>query len=326
MILCISHSNDYYTIDIVIKRLEELGEKVYRLNSDEFSNNVSISCKNIGKKTAIEIIDGEYRFTTDEIKAVWYRKLWELKIPKDLDKSYYSIFYQEYGTLHKLFFDALKDKFWINPMDIDHSIGGNKFKQLQLAQESGLVIPESIFTNNSKQVEVFFNEVCEGKMITKLHGSLSRSMKRDGAFFPTTLVSKEHLEALKEGLEFCPMIFQRNIEKMYELRVVYVNGVFFVGKINATQSESGNIDWRAAKEKNIGWGLYTLPEKVCNAITLMMNKMGLYFGAIDIIRQTDGEYVFLEVNPQGEWGMLQRDLGYPIGETIAEQIIETIRR
>jgi glutathione synthase/RimK-type ligase-like ATP-grasp enzyme len=58
----------------------------------------------------------------------------------------------------------------------------------------------------------------------------------------------------------------------------------------------------------------------------MMNTMGLVFGAIDVIKQKDGQYVFLEVNPQGEWGMLQRDLGYPIGETIANKLVERKNR
>ncbi len=52
----------------------------------------------------------------------------------------------------------------------------------------------------------------------------------------------------------------------------------------------------------------------------LMQRLDLCFGAIDIIRRPDGEYVsLLEVNPQGEWGMLQKYLGYPIAETIAEK-------
>ena len=40
--------------------------------------------------------------------------------------------------------------------------------------------------------------------------------------------------------------------------------------------------------------------------------------------QKNDEYIFLEVNPQGEWGMIQRDLGYPIGETIAEKLVARV--
>ncbi|NHN27926.1 ATP-grasp ribosomal peptide maturase [Flavobacterium jejuense] len=322
MILCISHSKDYYTIDIVIKRLKELGENVYRLNSDDFSRKLSISYKNTLGEPILEIIDGSNHITSNLIEAVWYRKLWEITVPEDLDKSYKAIYLQEYNTMRTLFFDSLKNKVWINPIEIDHSIGANKVEQLRLAQKAGLIIPESVFTNNSEVVKHFFYNVCNKQVIAKLHGSLSRSMEGNTPFFPTTLVLEEHLQQLSDSLEYCPMIFQRKIEKQYELRVIYVDETFFVGKINATLSETGKIDWRATKEGNIGWDVYELPKDVCSSITKMMKSMGLLFGAIDVIRQKDGQYVFLEVNPQGEWGMLQRDLGYPIGETIAEKLVE----
>ena len=35
----------------------------------------------------------------------------------------------------------------------------------------------------------------------------------------------------------------------------------------------------------------------------------------------DDEPVFLEVNPAGEWGWLERDLGYPIGDALAEALV-----
>ncbi|NEO45670.1 MAG: MvdC family ATP-grasp ribosomal peptide maturase, partial [Moorea sp. SIO4A3] len=38
----------------------------------------------------------------------------------------------------------------------------------------------------------------------------------------------------------------------------------------------------------------------------------------------DGEYVFLEVNPTGEWGMLERDLGYPISDAIADALLSDV--
>jgi glutathione synthase/RimK-type ligase-like ATP-grasp enzyme len=52
-----------------------------------------------------------------------------------------------------------------------------------------------------------------------------------------------------------------------------------------------------------------------------MAELGLVYGAIDLILTPDGEYVFLEVNPSGEWGMLERDLNYPISDAIAHALI-----
>jgi glutathione synthase/RimK-type ligase-like ATP-grasp enzyme len=324
MILCISHSQDYYTVDIVIKKLESLGKSVYRLNSDCFSDLINFNYV-IGNELEQSMLlkDQLKEISTQNIEAVWYRKLWNIKIPENLDMQYAKPFLSTYHTMRQLFFEALEKKPWMNPMDADHKIGCNKWLQLNLAKSAGLVIPDSLFTNNAEIVKTFFYGVCKGKMIAKLHDALSRSMAADDLFFPTTAIIEKDLEDL-EGILYSPMIFQCNIDKQYELRIIYVDGVFFTGKINATQSIDGKTDWRKAKDLKSVWETYDLPEKIKKQITIMMKNMGLYFGAIDMIRQIDGQYIFLEVNPQGEWGMLQRDLAYPIGETIAEKLVERI--
>ena len=55
-----------------------------------------------------------------------------------------------------------------------------------------------------------------------------------------------------------------------------------------------------------------------------MKKLNLNFGALDFIRATNGDYVFLEVNPCGEWGMLQKTLNYPITDHMAQCIRNNI--
>ena len=323
MILCISHSKDYYTIDIVIKRLQELGKEVFRFNADDFSHKLRFDYTSNSEGGSVVIETPEVTFSTKDIEAVWYRKLWEITPPDDLDDSFQSIYLQEYTTMRNLFFESLAHVPWMNPMVIDHQIGENKLQQLNLAAASGLEVPESLFTNDPVKVKDFFYAVCKGNMIAKLHGSLSRSMSGDTPFFPTTPINEDDLENL-DTLAYCPMIFQRNIEKAYELRIIYVDGNFYTGKINAEKSSKGKTDWRIATDVALAWEHYVLPEEVCNALTSMMKKMKLFFGAIDMIRQKDGSYIFLEVNPQGEWGMIQRDLEYPIGETIADKLVERV--
>jgi glutathione synthase/RimK-type ligase-like ATP-grasp enzyme len=323
MILCISHSNDFYTIDIVIERLKELGKEVFRLNSDTFSDQLEFEYTVDQHGHTVRLKQDGVLVSLDAIEAVYYRKLWHINVPDDLDDAFKNIYLQEYTTMRSLFFESLRHLPWMNPMELDHRIAENKLEQLVFARKSGLNIPETLITNEPEKVKTFFHTVCNGNMIAKLHGSLSRSMKGDTPFFPTTRIEESDLGRL-ETLVYCPMIFQQNIEKMYELRIIYVDGIFFTGKINAQASEAGKTDWRAAKDIMPSWELYTLPEPICLALEKMMRDIGLYFGAIDMIRQKGGQYVFLEVNPQGEWGMIQRDLGYPIGQTIAEKLVARI--
>lgn len=324
MILCLSHTQDYYTIDIVQKTLEELGQDVYRLNTDEFSHELTFDYATDARQPlSFRVQTRERHFNSKDITAVWYRKLWSVKFPAELDPQFQSIFYQEYTTMRDLFFDALRQVPWMNPMLQDHWIGGNKAMQLELAQQSGLEIPPSLFTNDPEKVATFFKDTCKGQMIGKLHGTLSRSMAGNTPFFPTTKIEAEDLERL-DTLPYCPMIFQELIPKAYELRIAYIDGAFFAGKIDAGDSQKGKTDWRIATDIPLAWQPYELPDDLGQSLDLMMRKMGLLFGAIDMIRHTDGRYIFLEVNPQGEWGMLQRDLGYPIGQTIAQKLVARI--
>lgn len=323
MILCLTHSNDLYTIDIVMKRLKELGKEAYRLNSDLFSPKISFDYSLSNQKSNIHFQDGNHNINSGDIEAVWYRKLWGAKVPDELDDDFKEIYFQEYHTMRNIFFESLKELPWFNPIAKDHEISNNKLGQLSVALDSGIDIPKSLFTNDQEKVKTFFFEECNKQMIAKLHGALSRSMAGDTPFFPTTQINEWNLEDLAT-LIYCPMIFQEMIPKAYELRAIYVDGEFFTGKINAAKSERGKTDWRIATDIYFGWESYQLPDHVAKSLTKMMKQMNLFFGAIDIIRHQDGRYIFLEVNPQGEWGMLQRDLQYPIGETIAEKLVSKL--
>jgi glutathione synthase/RimK-type ligase-like ATP-grasp enzyme len=42
----------------------------------------------------------------------------------------------------------------------------------------------------------------------------------------------------------------------------------------------------------------------------------LSFGAIDIIKKLNGEYVFLEINPNGQWAWLETELDLKISDEI----------
>jgi glutathione synthase/RimK-type ligase-like ATP-grasp enzyme len=322
MILCITHSQDFYTIDRVQQHLEKLGYPSWRLNSDEFGTRYQLQYELDNGSPQLYLQLEKKRISAAGITGVWYRKLWALQTPSALDTAYLPVFNREYRTGLHIFFDALKHTPWINNMDADHAVCGNKLLQLQEARQSGLLVPRTLLTNSPGQVRDFYTR-CQGNMVMKLHGALSRSMEGAGAFFPTTRVTAQHLSGL-DTLAYCPMIFQELVPKAYELRIVYVCGAFYTGKINATQDAGGQTDWRAAGAA-LPWAPYTLPDTVAAGIHALMQRLNLSFGAIDMIRRPDGAYVFLEVNPQGEWGMLQKHLGYPIAETIAEKLVNKIQ-
>jgi glutathione synthase/RimK-type ligase-like ATP-grasp enzyme len=321
MVLCITHSNDYYTIDIVQESLQQAGVRSFRLNTDEFGTRFQLTYTLQGGAPEYIISANGQTIMASQITAVWYRKLWELQVPEELDTAWRPVFINEYQTHQQIFLNALQDKPWINDLHTGRAVCQDKMLQLSVAQASGLCVPRTIFTNEAAVVQEFFKH-CHGQVIMKLHNALSRSMKGDGPFFPTTRLTEDALPHLN-SLVYCPMIFQEYIPKQYELRVIYVDGIFFTGKIDPEYNQV--TDWRTIAGGPTIWQSYKLPLQERNRISAMMNRLGLSFGAIDIIRHTNNDYYFLEVNPFGEWGMLQKYLGHPIGETIAEKLITRIQ-
>jgi glutathione synthase/RimK-type ligase-like ATP-grasp enzyme len=63
-----------------------------------------------------------------------------------------------------------------------------------------------------------------------------------------------------------------------------------------------------------------VPTDVAKRCRTLVERFGLRFGAVDLAVGSDGVYWFLELNPNGEWGWLQR-AGLPIAEALADTLL-----
>ncbi len=319
MILCITHSKDYYTIDLVIDAIRSEGMEAIRFNSDQFDYTSSFTFENNEFSFEDNILQN---IAPEKIKAVWNKKIWRPSIPHELDSTYNRIYLQEYSTMRNIFMESFQHVPWMNTPEADRKVADNKMYQLQMAAQNGLSTPPTLMTNSAQKVQKFFKEQCKGEMIAKMHGVLSHSMDGKGPSFPTSKVNEEDFEQLKDSLKYCPMIFQPFIKKQYELRVVYIDGEIYTGMIKTGEECA---DWRQQSITTFEWKKYILPESINKKIVATMQSMNLLFGAMDFIVDNNGNYVFLEVNPQGEWGMIQKFTHQPIAETIAEKLINLIK-
>lgn len=216
------------------------------------------------------------------------------------------------------FWNSLRQARWVDNLTQIRR-GENKMRQLRIACEVGLTVPRTLITNKPNEVKQFFYQV-QGKMITKLIRPLSASMTGNSIFFYTSKVAEKDLDDL-DSLIHSPMIFQEQIPKAEELRIVFVDGNVFVGLLSASEYETSTLDWRQASSSTCSWQFYLLPQNIVNRLNGFMARFKLIFGVFDFIKTPDGEYVFLEINPVGEWGMLERDLGLPIAEAIANVLL-----
>lgn len=61
-----------------------------------------------------------------------------------------------------------------------------------------------------------------------------------------------------------------------------------------------------------------LPKEIGIKCINVVKALGLKFGAFDFMLDSDGQYWFLEVNPNGQWGFVELEAGIPISEGFAQ--------
>lgn len=318
-VLLLTHSGDFYTVDLVSQALARKGVRPIRFNTDLFPSSVKLSIPAGDQRLAQLTTETGEQLSIAEARAVWARKLWSPRMSDDLDERYRSMCVTESAAALEGFLDALHDAHWVNNLERQRD-AENKQRQLRLAARAGLRVPRTLVTNDPATARQFFAET-NGQTVAKLLRPLAVSMDAAQPFVYTSRVREEDL-AGAETLRHCPMVFQELIPKACELRVAYVAGETFAGAIDAGGTSRGETDWRRVAPEECHWQKTELPGEVASALQTLMSDLGLVFGAVDLICTPSGEHVFLEVNPGGEWGMLERDLDLPISEAIAEALLK----
>lgn len=318
LILLITHSGDFFTIDRVAEALSKKGARPFRFDTDKFPLEVQLRAQFDQSQSSYRLKSGAEWISTEDVKAVWMRRIWQPDLGQNLDPQFQEACIREsLATLSGLW-DSLRGVRWIDDL-AKAEAANNKQRQLRVASEVGLVIPKTLITNDPEAVREFFQQV-KGKMVTKLLTALSYSMEYTPFFLYTSIVKEDDLLD-SESLRYCPMVFQEQIPKQLELRVIFVQGKVFVGALDASIYEKSTVDWRQPNTDVGAWQHHDLPDEIVARIKALMDNFGLLYGALDFIVTPSGDYVFLEVNPRGEWGMLERDLELPISNAIAEALI-----
>jgi len=137
----------------------------------------------------------------------------------------------------------------------------------------------------------------------------------------TNIVSEEELKMYLEDISLSPIMAQEYIHKKIELRITIIGEKIFTCAIHSQDSCCTKIDWRHYDFKNVRHERYQLPERIEKQLLKLMKILDLNFGAIDMILTPNGEYVFLEVNPSGQWGWIENLTGMPISKSIAELLV-----
>ncbi len=188
--------------------------------------------------------------------------------------------------------------------------------QLSMATEVGLSVPPTLVTNRAAAVRGFCGP---RRAVTKMLGSpgIHESGGRRIAY--TEQVTAPMLGQL-DGIATTAHQFQQWVDKAFEVRVVVVGATLFAVSIHAG-SPAAHIDWRA-DYPNLSYEVVAPPADVRDGVDTLMARLGLRYGALDFAVDHDGQWWFLEVNPGGQYGWLEQQVGIGVTAAIADLLTE----
>lgn len=315
-ILVLTNSKDGEHSNVVITKLKDRGEKVFRFDVDKIGSSVGVELVvNNGQFECILFDENKSALELSQIKSIWYRRpnRFNLDIKDPVQRNFCESELVDF--LNGLWFST-KGVFWLNnPYNLEKA--RKKVLQLKIAREIGLRIPQTTITNNPERVREFFMQ-CNGKMIYKTLKESFLGYEDKGFHVPTTLLQEEHLQKLSL-ISRTPSLFQEYIEKSYEVRVTIVGDKIFAAKIDSQSNPLTSIDWRHPDLiDKIPYEPILIPEEVRIKCNNLMSILGIQFGALDFIVNKNGEYVFLEINPNGQWYWIEHLTGLLISDALCD--------
>lgn len=306
MILILSLESDYSTDEVIewIKYID-YNSFIVRLDSEKdyfllFKEN-DIILKN---KSGFDI-------PFSKITSVWYRRGY-MKFKMD------SIFFKDINNKERIDLEEyinyeLSIKKSINTYD---NIKINKLKALLLAKKNSLLTPKWYLIEQKAELNrLIKNE----KLITKnfLESSFF-SFTDTGAVIYTQDV--DQIENVPDS--FLPSLIQVKVEKKYEVRIFFFNNQFWSMAILSQQDEQTQTDFRRYNNQFPNRTVsYKLPISEEEKLLKLMKDLDLDCCSIDAIITPKNEFVFLEINPVGQFSMVSIPCNYFIEKEIAKFLI-----
>jgi hypothetical protein len=251
------------------------------------------------------------------ITAVWYRRPGKPEAGTAVREETHRGFVERASQRYLEGVWETLDCRWLPAKPAAERAAENKLLQLAQAARLGFTVPETLVTNNPRAFLDFYAE-CDSNLVSK--SLVFGEVERDGE---SHLVVYTHPVRRRDvgryqSIRHSPVIFQTYVPKRVELRVTVVGRRVFAAEIASQESRSTRHDWRRYDDPRIRYRAHALPDEIESRCVRLVEALGLCFGAIDLILTPDGEYVFLEINPNGQWWFVERLSGLPIADAIAD--------
>jgi hypothetical protein len=311
-VLMITNDHDEHA-DAVSDELSRRGVPVFRFHPADFPHSCSVSIEIQEGQVHGELRNSEGRVRFDDICAAWFRRsgnLYETRLTITSEKLENYVKIQSQGTVSALC-SSLQTLWVSHPLSLRRA----EVKALQLveASKAGLKIPHTLISSDPDRATTFVEALGDADCAIKPLLAVGVTDEQGGYRMPLT--AKLPRGHSLESVALAPTILQPYVEKAFELRCVVIGERIFAAKMDTQANEKSRIDSRGGDPDH---EIFALPEQVEASLHRVMDSFGLNFASLDMIVTPDGEFVFLELNPNGQWLWLEYELGLPLVASMAD--------
>lgn len=302
-ILIVTRRDDLHA-DLVVERLRTRGETPFRLDLDAFPARYAIALHFDGHRWqgALSNRDDGARLRIDDIRAVWTRKTADFAFAAELgaQERAYAVGETTHilsGLLHGL------DAYWMSHPSAVRAAQW-KGEQLLRAARMGFRVPPSLIADDKSAV-LAFREAMAGDIVFKTMESPFLAAdevgddERVAHGIGTTRIEPGH-EALLDAVSTLPCFFQRHVPKRHEVRATVIGDRVFAARIHSQYDARTRVDFRNY-DAPVRYDATRLPDEIERRCLAFVHSYGLTYGAIDLIVDHEGNYLFLENNPGGQF-------------------------
>lgn len=314
MILIVTSKTDI-TSDFVINRLIQRQVKYYRFNTEDISHNTSINVDPINNDCSF-IFDKHkhHKFYLNDFKSIYYRRPLVPRKFDNINEKHVNFAIMESMQALKCLLNFI-NCFWVsNPYKL--VLAEDKISQLRIAKQLGFAVSPTLLSNEPQVIKSFIDENNRNVVIKPIRSGL---VDRNNVVFTQYVTAKNISDDQVASL---PSIYQVYVPKQYDIRVTVIGNQLFAMEIHSQDHQSSRIDWRQGQIVNMKQCRHNLPESIKSLCLSLVRHYGLEFGAIDLILTPDGNYFFLEINPNGQWAWVENRTGYKMTDTLIDLLLK----
>ncbi len=309
MILILTNSADA-TTDFLIPKLEASGARFVRLNSDRIVTDCRLA---VSSGKTVLTVNGT-AIKPSDVTSIWYRRPHPIELPGKGNVERRAHAESEWAEAIDGFLAQVPRYRWINH-PADNALASHKVEQLSRAEIHGLKVPDTLVTLSAQKLRQFYKAHC-GKLVCKplasgaIDDAAGHHVIYSSAVRETDL---EHAELLSQ----CPTLFQECINKQLDVRITYVDGsLVAVGLLAKTEAGQQRLDVRRNNMADVVHGRVDIPVCVYDNLLKYVASYDLRFAAIDMAVDFEGNWIFFEVNPNGQWAWLDQCGASDIGNLL----------